>query len=132
MKILVVDDEKHSADLLAKILSPWATVELALGGREGLTLFTRALDHQVPFDLIFLDIVMPDLDGHQVLEGIRRIETQRNLRKETPVIIATVKEDGPTVLQSFAAGAQYFFTKPYDRQAIMDMLQEQGLLKPGT
>ncbi|OGH02791.1 MAG: hypothetical protein A2557_02960 [Candidatus Lambdaproteobacteria bacterium RIFOXYD2_FULL_56_26] len=131
MRILVIDDEKHSADLLAKILSPWSTVEIALSGKEGLTLFTQGLDHQTPFDLVFLDIVMPDLNGHQVLEGIRRIEAQRNHREETPVVIATVKEDGHTILQSFAAGAQHFFTKPYDRQAIFELLKEQGLLKPG-
>ena len=75
MKALIVDDDPVSRELLAVILKAYGTVGTAADGLEGLKAYNLALERG-PYDLIMLDIMLPRMDGQQVLKAIRRIEPQ--------------------------------------------------------
>ena len=78
MKILIVEDELTSRELLKVILEPYGTVETVADGIEAMKAFNLALASQ-PYDLICLDIMLPKLNGQQVLKGIRKIEGDKGI-----------------------------------------------------
>ncbi|MCB9135449.1 MAG: response regulator [Anaerolineales bacterium] len=103
-RILVVDDEPVSLMLLDTILrrSSFA-VATALSGHEALTLL-----QQEPFDLMILDLLMPDMDGLTVLEILRKDPYFENF----PVIVFTAVSQNRVRLDAFEKGATTFLTKP--------------------
>ena len=105
-RILVVDDRPTSRAVVKGVLSSSAyEVEEADSGAAALAL----LDQQ-SFDLVILDIVMPDMNGFEVLERIRRQHSE----SELPVIMATVKHRTDDMVEALQHGANDYVTKPID------------------
>src|SRR2546429_6930276 len=100
VKILVADDEWLICDLLRRILSPVYEVVTAINGREALALFEQ---HRPQITL--LDLVMPEMDGIQVLRRIREIDP------EASVIILTGKATDALEQEVRALGATDFLRK---------------------
>ncbi|MAW88866.1 MAG: GGDEF domain-containing response regulator [Phyllobacteriaceae bacterium] len=105
-RILVVDDVADNRDILTRRLvrRGFEVVEAA-GGQEAL----MQVDEQ-PFDVILLDIMMPDLSGNEVLRRIR----ERFSNTELPVIMVTAKSQSEDVVESLNLGANDYVTKPVD------------------
>ncbi|MFQ5934838.1 MAG: EAL domain-containing protein [Acidiferrobacterales bacterium] len=104
--VLVVDDRPTSRAVLRSALaSPEYQVTEAAGGKAALEFISK-----YPFDLVILDLVMPDLDGIEVLKAIRKKYSDFEL----PVIIVTVKQDIPDVVRGLELGANDYVTKPID------------------
>ncbi len=107
-KILIVDDSKPIRAILRYTLKQEGyDPTLAENGRRGLdTLF----DDNNEFDLIILDVMMPQLNGYEVLE---RIRTSNNPKSKTPVIMLTAKAQKEDVLKGVGKGANDYVVKPY-------------------
>ncbi|WP_338825712.1 Regulator of RpoS [Moorella thermoacetica] len=103
MRILVVEDETTLANTLARCLREegYAT-DIAYDGEEGV-----AFAETVVYDLIILDLMLPRLDG---MEVIRRL---RNERIETPVIMLTARDTVADKVRGLDAGADDYLTKPF-------------------
>jgi len=109
--ILVVDDEEDVVEVLRMRLSKQGyQVEVACNGLEGL----EFVKHH-PVDLIILDIMMPMLDGMEVL---RQLGYHRETRK-IPVIMLTAKTGNVDVTQAREAGVKEYLTKPFDRDRLL-------------
>lgn len=106
IRVLVVDDVMDNRDILVRRLvrRGFDAVE-ASGGIEAL-----ALIEQQRFDLILLDIMMPDLGGNEVLRRVRA----KNSADELPVIMVTAKTQSEDVVESLGLGANDYITKPVD------------------
>lgn len=102
--ILVIDDEKSNLMALNGILSPDYTVFTAKSGREGLN---RALADQP--DLILLDIVMPGMNGFEVLKALKESEDTRRI----PVIVITGLDNEDDEERGFSLGAVDYIGKPF-------------------
>lgn len=103
-KILIVDDEKAIVENLSAFLSRSGfTTETATNGLEGL----EKVASQQP-DVIVLDVMMPELDGRQML---RRMREDNNW---TPVILLTQIGDAPERAMAISEGADDYLNKPYD------------------
>ncbi|MDT8447784.1 MAG: response regulator [bacterium] len=126
MRALIIEDDVHSAQLLQKMLDPWTRAEVALSGSEGLVKIETGIAEGTPFELIFLDILMPDLDGREVLTNLRRIEAEADI-EEAVVVMATQRDDAESVITSFSQGAHHYFLKPYDQGVLAELLSELGL-----
>jgi CheY-like chemotaxis protein len=111
--ILVVDDELQTADMISRYLiqEGYHTI-IATSGEEAMTLASR----QIPFAII-LDIVMPDMDGWEVLQGLKKNPDTRNI----PVIIVSIAEDRET---GFALGAIGYVTKPVFKKRLISEIQK--------
>ena len=72
MKTLVVDDVKVNCRVLQGLLSGYGECDIANDGASAVRLFNQALTGDAPYDLVCLDIMMPDYDGRQVLQALRR------------------------------------------------------------
>lgn len=104
-RILAVDDQRANLRLLSIALgNEGHLVDLASSGEEALSLAAKS-----PPDLVLLDIAMPDLDGFQVLAGLRDIEGCRT----TPVIFLTGVEDLSAKMRGFSMGAVDYVVKPF-------------------
>ncbi len=76
MRILIVEDDFTSRRLLQKILAPYGECDIAVDGKEALEAFTLAVREGRRYRLICLDIMMPEMDGQQVLKKIRQMEKE--------------------------------------------------------
>ncbi|MCH8048058.1 MAG: response regulator [Planctomycetes bacterium] len=105
-KILVVEDNQANRELLARRLtSEGHTVVTAENGRIGLR-EVAAKD----FDLVLLDIVMPEVDGLQVLERLKADERLRDI----PVIMISALDEVASAVRCIATGAEDYLSKPFD------------------
>ena len=131
MKILVVDDEIVSREKMAKILSSFGEVKAVDDGSKAITAFSIAMQKNDPFGLITLDISMPGFDGNQVLGQIRELEKARGIEGERrcKVIMVTAKADKGTVIVSLRTGCDDYVVKPFDRAAILEKMENLGLIK---
>jgi len=104
--LLVVDDNEMNRDMLSRRLERKGyTVEMADGGVAAL----EAMESN-SFDLILLDIMMPDIDGMEVLTRLRKTYSQTDL----PIIMATAKDESTDIVAALKLGANDYVTKPLD------------------
>ncbi len=102
MKILIVEDEPKAGDYLVKGLQESGYVaDLARNGVDGL-----ALAQELDYDLIVLDVMLPQMDGWQVLAKLRE-------RKETPVLFLTARDDVADRVKGLELGADDYLVKPF-------------------
>lgn len=131
MRILIVEDDFISRNVLQHILSEFGQCDIAVDGREAVAAFKRSWGNSMPYDLICMDIMMPGLDGHEALGQIREFEKQMEVEgpAETKVIMTTSLNDKKNVSEAFyKGGATSYFVKPIDREKLVEELRLLGLL----
>ena len=126
MKILIVDDEYVSREKAVAILSQYGDCSTATSGKDALLAFNLAHDEGQPFDLMTLDISMPDMDGLSVLHLIRRGEQARkiSLGRGLKVIMLTASQDSKTIMTSFREGCEAYLVKPFNKESVLGALKE--------
>lgn len=103
MRILIVEDEEHLADLLAEVLGREGyAAETASNGRSGLA---RALSKD--FDLLVVDWMLPDLDGVQIIKRLRAADVG------VPVLMLTARSQVEDRVEGLDAGADDYLPKPF-------------------
>lgn len=104
--VLVVDDNALNRTLLATSLEEEGyTVEMAVDGRGALEKL-----HGKPFDVVLLDLLMPEMDGYEVLEVMKADRDLRHL----PVIIISALDEMESIIRCIEMGATDYLTKPFD------------------
>jgi diguanylate cyclase (GGDEF)-like protein len=105
-KILIVDDVPKNIQVAASILQN-DTYQIAFA-QDGPTALAQVESNR--FDLILLDIMMPQMDGYEVCRRIRN----RPDNRDTPIIFLTAKNDTDSVVKGFAMGAMDYLSKPFN------------------
>lgn len=128
MKILVVDDELVSRSKMQKIMESFGECEAVTSGAEAVAAFSGAWETGLPFDVISLDIVMPDMDGIAVLEKMREIEREKGIPrgKQVKIMMVTSHSDTENVVASMKAGCNNYIVKPFDRERVLQKLSNLG------
>lgn len=109
--ILVVDDNDDSLQLISKMLTTNGfEVATAANGKEGLE---RAL--KSPPEVIVLDIMMPEMNGLEALEELRKHPSTSGI----PVILLTAKSHDEDVIEGYRVGADYYMTKPFTSKQLL-------------
>jgi two-component system sensor histidine kinase/response regulator len=103
-RILVVDDVLENIEILNEMLQTDYEVTMAMNGAKALKL----AESESPPDLILLDVMMPDMDGHEVCRRLK----QNPLTKKIPVIFVTAREDAIDEVKGLELGAVDYLTKP--------------------
>ncbi len=130
MKILIVEDEITSRTILTKILAKHGECDYAIDGLDTIDSFSSALEKNDPYDLICLDIVMPNMDGKQALREIRQIENDHGISRSdgTKIIMTTSIDDPKTVVQTFNEGASGYLVKPIQVEELLKEIHGFGLI----
>lgn len=127
MKTLIVDDEAISRTILADILAPLGTVMATGRGRNAVRLYRQALDASIPFDLILLDISMPDMDGREVLRSIRQLEKSVKVSRPVKVVVASARMNRSVIRECIDCGCNDYVTKPVSESRLLKRLRKIGL-----
>ena len=116
-EILVVDDSKVMRDMIIACLraEPGLSFMHAASGLEAIEKLSLK-----PFDLVVLDLNMPDIGGIEVVEFIRG----QDQLKALPIVIVTTRGDDTSQARSLEAGADRFMVKPFSPQAIVGVVRE--------
>ncbi len=132
MRVLVVEDDFTSRKILQKILGPYGEVDIAVNGREAVEAFGQSLNDDNPYDLICMDIMMPEMDGQTALRAIRAIEKERGIApaSEAKVIMTTALDDPKNVVEAcYKGGATSYVPKPIDKHMLLHLLKNLGVIE---
>jgi two-component system chemotaxis response regulator CheY len=131
VKILIVDDELQNRKLLRDYMKVYGQCDMANDGKAGVELFTSDLEEGDPYDLVFLDIIMPVMDGQRALSRIRAAEKRiAPDARETPVIMVTGMDSSLQAMEAyFRGGCSDYLTKPVTRQALIEKLVKLKLIE---
>jgi len=131
MRILIAEDDYVSRTFLYKFLSKYGDCDITVDGIEALEVFIMSLEENNYYDLVCLDIMMPEVDGINVLKTIRILEEERNVPedKRCKVIMTTALNSTEKVQATFDIGAQGFAVKPIDIDKFIEVLRKLKLIE---
>jgi two-component system, sensor histidine kinase and response regulator len=118
--LLVVDDDPMNRLLIRRMFEPEYRVTTAENGREALNMIQER-----PFDLVLLDVMMPGMNGFEVLQHLREQHTPTDL----PVIMVTALHSNEDVVRGLQLGANDYLTKPVNIEVARARVQMQTTLK---
>jgi two-component system, chemotaxis family, chemotaxis protein CheY len=129
LKVLIVEDDFTSRLLLQKLLQPYGEGHIAVNGREAVSAFREALETGQPYDLVCLDIMMPEKDGHEALKEMRALEESRNIvsTQGAKVIMTTAMGDVKNVAAAYDELCDGYLVKPIDKAKLIALLEELQL-----
>jgi len=125
MRALIVEDLIIAQKILGKFISNYAECKFAIDGVEGLAAFVKANQNNKPYDVIFLDIMLPRLSGLEVLKKIGSVDSGENSVK---IIMMTALSDQKTVSEAIKLGCNGYVTKPFSQNDIETQLKNLKLI----
>jgi two-component system chemotaxis response regulator CheY len=132
MRVLVVEDDPSIRDMVEKFLSPLARCDLAEDGLSGLIAVEQAIDGGDPYDLVCLDLVMPNMDGWEALRRIRVLEDARGLAR-VRVLILTARDSSQNMRRFLSSSSsEGFLLKPFRKSELFDSIKALGLALPAA
>ena len=110
-RVLVVDDKRSNHLAFAAVLEEECELLFASSGAQAIEM----LGSERPVDVVLMDVHMPDMDGFETVQRIKKIDTLRDI----PIIFVTaVYQDDPFVKKGYAVGAIDYFSKPFDPEIL--------------
>lgn len=130
MRILIVDDDFFSRVLLARILAPYGECDIAVNGREAVDAFGLAWDEGQPYNLIFMDIQMPELSGQEALRQIRDKEKSMGIQaaESAKTVMLTGVVDSRNLKEAFMEGCSAYIMKPIEKNKLLNELRKLGII----
>ena len=131
MRALVVEDDLSNRVFLEHVLKEYGQVDSAENGKVALEKFRQTYSEGGSYDLIFLDIMMPEMDGFTVESVIRQWEEEMRLpqEKRIKIVMATGLAETEHVLRGFQLGCDLYLPKPVLAPQIEGFMAEIGYEK---
>lgn len=125
MRALIIDDSKSIRSILSKILIEIGfTVEDASNGLEAL----EVLKNNPKMDLALVDWNMPDMNGYEFIQEVRKNDAYKNMR----MVMVTTETAINKVADALEAGANEYIMKPFTKEMIVEKLALMGMNTPST
>jgi len=128
MRILIVEDDLPSQLFMQVVLREYAPCEVAENGLQAVRVYIDAAVGGAPFDVVFMDIMMPEMDGLAAMDRIREFEAlnPQSVPKRAHMVVVTATEDMQSLIHAYCSGEVYaFLKKPLESgvlQATMDTI----------
>ena len=134
MKILIADDELVSRTKLKLIMENFGECETVDNGRDAVAMFHKAHQRGKPFDLIMLDINLPEMDGTQVLSEMIAVQTKLEVSNahKAKILMVTSFTDKDHVVGCIQSGCDEYIAKPFDINTIGKKLSKLGIRLPNV
>ena len=120
MNILIIEDDLTSSIILSRMLARYGSVTVATNGKEGLNRFRSATETNTLFSLLFIDIMLPEMDGQEVLKEIRQTEKERAIfgLDSVKIIMTTSLDDSKNIMQAFRSQCEGYLVKPISQDKL--------------
>jgi two-component system chemotaxis response regulator CheY len=131
VKTLIVEDDFTSRLLMQELLSGYGPCHIAVNGREAVTGTCDALEAGAPYDLICMDIMMPEMDGQAALKEIRQCEEARGILSShgSKIVMTTAMDDlEKNIIPSFYDLCDGYLTKPINKAQLLEELRNLRLI----
>ena len=130
MKTLIAEDDFSSRLVLQEFVKGYGPCHIAVNGKEAVEAVRAALETHEPYDLICLDIMMPEMTGQEALKEIRRIEAAAGGAGSihAKIVMTTALADQENVVEAIEARCEYFLTKPVRRAKLLQVLRTLALI----
>ena len=131
LRCLIVEDDELSRELLSLQMEPYAQCDQAENGLIGVEAFSSALQAGNPYDLILLDIVMPEMDGLEAAKAMRRYEEQQGISidKGVQIVVLSSLSTPQDVIQAYvAAQSAAHLVKPVQPEKLVKTLRKLDLI----
>lgn len=131
MRALIVEDDEGGRFFLAKIISQYCECDAVFDGSEAIEACEAAWREGQPYDLIFMDIMLPIMSGHEVIRIIREKERELGFSelRAAKVIMTSALDDERNVNRAFyEGGAVGYLVKPFDRSSVSAEMHRLGLI----
>ncbi len=131
MRFLVVEDDFGSRRLLQTMVRDIGSCDVVVDGVEAIDAFRLAWEENDPYDVIFLDIMMPRMDGQEALRRLRELEKEMGVRERdaVKVVMTTALEDPRNVIEAYyKGGATTYLVKPINRESLQAELTQLGIV----
>ncbi len=134
MKTLIVDDDMSTVAIFKGFLSPYGECASATNGNDALNVFINALEENEPYDLVCLDISMPEMDGHEVLSEIRRMEDASRLpsSKRVKIFMVSAEPKKTNLLKAFKGQCDAYLPKPISKDDLLKQVYLMELVDADT
>jgi two-component system chemotaxis response regulator CheY len=132
MKTLIIEDDLTCRLTLQSMLAPLGECHATVNGVEALQAFRLSREQGRPYDLICLDVMMPQMNGQEALREIRQMEETVGTRstRGVKIIMITSLNDPRNVMQAFYELCDAYLVKPVDKTKLYDQIRAFGLF-PG-
>ncbi len=131
MKTLIVEDDFTSRLLLQELLKSYGQSHIAVNGKEAIEAVRIALEANEPYDLICLDIMMPEMDGQEALGKIRAQEEVRGTISSNgaKILMTTALNDIKNVSSAYGSLCDGYLVKPIDNARLLEELRKLTLIE---
>ena len=121
MRTLIVEDDFTSRLLLQSFLHRFGECHIAVNGKEAIEAFRAAKKNGKGYDLVCMDIMMPEMDGQTAVREIREFEEAEGILSTdgVKIIMTTALDDVKTVIGSFQALCDAYLFKPIDKRKLL-------------
>ena len=129
MRILIAEDDLASRKFMQQMLKSYGECDVVVDGIEAVEAYLLAWEENEPYDLLFLDIMMPKLDGLKALKVIRDLEKDKKIKSEDriKIIMTTALNEQETVYSAFDLGCEAFAAKPINQAEMRKVLTKLGI-----
>jgi two-component system, chemotaxis family, chemotaxis protein CheY len=130
LRIMVVEDDFALRHLLQSFLSKYGACHVAVNGREAVAEFSASLKDGQPYDLVCMDIMMPEMDGQEAVKEIRALEEVAGTLSTNGVkiIMLTALDDVKNVVESYKSLCDYYLFKPIDTSKLLARMKDLHLI----
>jgi two-component system chemotaxis response regulator CheY len=131
MKTLIVEDDFTNRELMQSFLAQYGECHIAVNGREAVDAVRAALRNGAGYDLICMDIEMPEMNGHDAVRQIRGLEQAEASRAKarSRIIMTTGSSDSDNVLEGLLDKCDAYLVKPISASRILRELRRLDLVE---
>jgi hypothetical protein len=131
MKVLIAEDDFASRKFMLRFFEKYGECDVTVDGKEAVEAYKMAIECGEPYDLICLDIMMPEMDGHQALRAIRKIEEESGVAEDerVKIVMTTALSETRHVTKAFENGCTAYAGKPINQDKLEAMLKKFKLIE---
>jgi len=129
IRILILEDDPTSGKLLTNFLTPHGNCDLVTDGKSAVEFFQKAIRAADGYKLIFVDIMVPETLGHDVVRMIREMERKEGIpiEKKAKVVVTTSLSDPDNIIESFKANCDSYLIKPIRKAKLINEIKSLGI-----